>query len=166
MAMRPFIGYDVQSYLAHWLTFAARSAAASPSGKARLPKVFGVNWFRKTPEGKFAWPGYGENARVLDWVFRRCAGEEAGEPAAAAAVQTPIGLVPPPEALDTAGLRGVTPASLRALLDVDAATWTKELARHRAFFDSLGGRLPPAIEEEHARIAARVRAAAGGAAKR
>ena len=151
MAMRPFIGYDVQRYLGHWLSFGARTAPH------RLPKIFSVNWYQKGADGKFLWPGFGENARVLDWVFRRCADDAAARPAA---VQTPAGLVPPADGLDTAGLAGVTPATMRALLSVDAATWTREMARHRAFLDSLGGRLPPAIEAEHARIGARVRAAA------
>ena len=90
-AMLPFCGYHMADYFAHWLRIGEREGA-------KLPKVFYVNWFRKDPEdGHFLWPGFGENARVLEWVFRRCDGE-------ADAADTPIGLVPTPEALDTDGL--------------------------------------------------------------
>ena len=157
MAMRPFIGYDVSSYLAHWLSFAARSN--------KLPKIFSVNWFAKDrASGKFLWPGFGDNARVLEWVFSRCAAD-AGEPlprgaAGAAADATPVGKVPAAGALNVDGLAGVSPDALRALTRVDRALWAAELAKHRAWLASLGPRLPKQLLDEHARLERRVAAAA------
>src|SRR5581483_5190238 len=90
MAMLPFCGYNMGDYFAHWLEIGRREGA-------KLPRTFYVNWFRKDDEGKFLWPGFGENARVLAWIFRRCEG-------AAEAVETPIGLVPPADGLATDGL--------------------------------------------------------------
>ena len=90
MAMLPFCGYNMADYFAHWLKVGEREGA-------QLPRVFYVNWFRKDADGKFLWPGFGENSRVLEWVFRRCEGE--GE-----AVETPIGLLPAEGEIDTEGL--------------------------------------------------------------
>ena len=157
MAMRPFIGYDVGSYLAHWLSFGARSD--------KLPKIFAVNWFAKDKaSGKFLWPGFGDNARVLEWVFSRCAAG-AGEPlprgaAGAAAEDTAVGKVPAAGALNVDGLAGVSPDVMRAITRVDNALWTAELAKHRAWLASLGPRLPKQLLDEHARLERRVAAAA------
>src|SRR3712207_7910756 len=90
---------------------------------AQLPKIFMVNWFRKDDEGRFLWPGFGENSRVLAWIFRRCDGE-------AEAVETPIGLVPTPESIDTEGLP-LSSAQMRALLKVDPEEWRVQLAQLR-----------------------------------
>ncbi len=91
MAMLPFCGYNMGDYFAHWLKAGEREGA-------ELPRIFYVNWFRKDADGKFLWPGFGENSRVLEWVFRRCEGT-------ADAVETPIGLLPAEGAINTEGLR-------------------------------------------------------------
>src|SRR5204862_252355 len=105
-AMLPFCGYNMADYFAHWLKI---GRASDP---AKLPKIFYVNWFRKDDDGHFLWPGFGENSRVLEWVFRRCEN-------AADAVETPIGLLPSEGAIDTEGL-SVSPEAMRELLSVDA----------------------------------------------
>ncbi len=102
MAMLPFSGYNMADYFAHWLKIGEREGA-------KLPKVFLVNWFRKDAEGKFIWPGFGENSRVLEWVFRRCDGE--GE-----TVESPIGLLPAEGEIDTEGLDISDDADARAAL--------------------------------------------------
>ena len=104
-AMLPFCGYNMADYFAHWLTFSERF------DEAKLPKIFYVNWFRKTEDGRWLWPGYGENSRVLEWIFERTAGR--GE-----AVETPIGFVPAPGAIDVEGL-DVTDADMEKLLSVE-----------------------------------------------
>ena len=147
MAMRPFIGYDVGRYLAHWLSFGARSN--------KLPKIFTVNWFAKA-DGKVLWPGFGDNARVLQYVFNRCAAA-AGEPipdgaAGAAAVQTPVGKVPATGAINVDGMAGFSPDTLRTLTRIDRTRWIADLKQHRTWLLSLGPRLPPALLDEHARL--------------
>jgi phosphoenolpyruvate carboxykinase (GTP) len=122
-AMLPFCGYDMAAYFAHWLQV---GRDADPE---KLPRIFYVNWFRKDAEGKFLWPGYGENSRVLAWIFRRC--EDAAK-----AEKTPIGLVPAEGELDLAGL-AISPHALTQLLDVDRAALRGELpqiAEHLARF--------------------------------
>jgi phosphoenolpyruvate carboxykinase (GTP) len=126
-AMLPFCGYHMADYFAHWL-------AIGRTPGARLPRIFYVNWFRKAPDGRWLWPGYGENSRVLAWVVERADGR-------AEAVETPIGLVPAPGALDLTGL-DIDPADVAELLRVDAAAWRAEadsIAEHLAAF---GERLP------------------------
>jgi phosphoenolpyruvate carboxykinase (GTP) len=127
-AMLPFCGYHMADYFAHWLRI---GAAADPE---KLPKIFCVNWFRKDPSGRFLWPGYGENSRVLEWVFRRCDGD-------AEAAETPIGLVPRPADLDTEGL-GVASEDLEAALGFDAGEWRDELPAIGEHFARFGERLP------------------------
>ena len=105
MAMLPFCGYNMADYFGHWLTI-------GPRAPEQLPRIFVVNWFRKDADGKFLWPGFGENSRVLEWVFRRCDGE--GE-----TVETPIGLVPAEGELDLDGLE-ISDEAMRELLTVDA----------------------------------------------
>ncbi|HEU5396292.1 MAG TPA: phosphoenolpyruvate carboxykinase (GTP), partial [Verrucomicrobiae bacterium] len=112
-AMLPFCGYNMADYFAHWLSFAERTEAA------KLPKVYFVNWFRKNGEGKFLWPGYGENSRVLKWICERIAGT-------GRARETAIGNLPPPDALDLDGLN-VSPSHLEELLTVDRAGWRTEI---------------------------------------
>jgi phosphoenolpyruvate carboxykinase (GTP) len=134
-AMLPFCGYDMADYWAHWLGLAERSGA-------RLPKVFHVNWFRRH-DGQWLWPGFGDNIRVLAWVFDRCAGT-------ADAVETPIGLVPAQGALDLSGLP-LSDEETTELLRVDAAEWLAEadsIAEHFARFD----RLPTALADELERL--------------
>jgi phosphoenolpyruvate carboxykinase (GTP) len=133
-AMLPFCGYNMADYWGHWLDV---GRATSPS---KLPRIFYVNWFRRAADGRFLWPGFGENSRVLEWMFRRCDGE-AGTDA------TPIGYVPPPEALDTTGL-DIAADDLAELLRVDRAAWSAEvpqLAEHFARFDD---HLPPELAEQ------------------
>jgi len=133
MAMLPFCGYHMGDYFAHWLKMGAKAGA-------NMPKIFFVNWFRKTPEGKFMWPGYAENSRVLKWIFERCDG-------AAAAVDTPIGKLPGKDAIDTNGLR-IAPETMTQLTTVDALGWKAELPLIRAHYAKFGDRLPKALTEE------------------
>ena len=112
MAMLPFCGYNMGDYFAHWLKIGEK-------GGDKLPKIFYVNWFRKSPEGKFLWPGFAENSRVLKWIFERCDGK-------AAAIDTPIGKVPTEDALDTNGL-DVDDSALKELLRVDIEGWKAEI---------------------------------------
>ncbi|MFZ6004881.1 MAG: phosphoenolpyruvate carboxykinase (GTP) [Actinomycetota bacterium] len=132
-AMLPFTGYNVGDYFGHWLEIGQRAGA-------QLPKLFWVNWFRKGDDGKFLWPGYGENSRVLKWVAERVRGE--GE-----AVDTPIGRVPTSAAVDTTGL-SIDDATLCQLLQVDAASWRAELPQLEAHYESIGDTLPEALKRE------------------
>jgi phosphoenolpyruvate carboxykinase (GTP) len=134
-AMLPFCGYNMADYFAHWLEIGRK---ADPG---KLPKIFYVNWFRKDENGRFLWPGYGENSRVLAWVFARCAGH-------GAAVETPIGAMPPvgPEGLDTTGL-DISDEDIAELLRVDIAEWKAQLPH---FHQHLGKfeRLPKELHEQ------------------
>jgi len=133
-AMLPFCGYHMGDYFAHWLAIGERADAA------KLPKLFYVNWFRKGPDGKFLWPGYGENSRVLAWVFDRCDDS-------VAARDTAIGRVPEPGALMTAGL-SLAPDALDELLAVDADAWRAELPLIETHYEQFGDRLPRALRDE------------------
>jgi phosphoenolpyruvate carboxykinase (GTP) len=140
-AMLPFCGYDMADYFAHWLEIGRRDGA-------KLPKVFYVNWFRKDDDGKFLWPGFGENSRVLAWVVRRCEGR-------ADAIETPIGLVPAPGALDTQGL-DISPEALEALLTVDDEGVRDELPQVREHLARFGDRLPAEIRQQFKRLEERL----------
>jgi phosphoenolpyruvate carboxykinase (GTP) len=133
-AMLPFCGYNMADYFSHWLDM------ASGADTDKLPKIFYVNWFLKGEDGKFLWPGYGENARVLEWVFERVSGR--GD-----AVEAPIGLVPTPSALNTEGL-GLSDEVIERLLDVDPAAWREELPSIEQHFATFGDRLPAALYDE------------------
>jgi phosphoenolpyruvate carboxykinase (GTP) len=144
MAMLPFCGYNMGDYFAHWLRM----------GKAvsRPPAVFHVNWFRQDQDGRFVWPGFGENLRVLLWMIDRVEGKGAAE-------ETPIGLVPTEAALDWSGL-GLSAAQKRELLAVDRGEWAAEIPEIRAFFERFGGRVPAeldrslaALEQDLSRVA-------------
>ena len=141
MAMLPFCGYHMGDYFAHWLEMGKR-------GGDKMPRIFYVNWFRKDDDGKFLWPGYGENSRVLKWVFERCDG--GGD-----AVETPIGRVPAPDALDTEGLH-VPEAALRTLLTVDATRWKEEVPSIHQHFATFGDRLPQGLRDELAALEKRL----------
>jgi phosphoenolpyruvate carboxykinase (GTP) len=130
-AMLPFCGYDMGDYLAHWLSIGQRAGAT-------LPRIFSVNWFRKHDDGQWLWPGFGENARVLEWIHRRCND-------AVSAVETPIGLLP--RGLNVDGLT----VDLDELLRVDPDEWLAEIGPIREFYASLGDTLPP---ELHGQLAA------------
>jgi phosphoenolpyruvate carboxykinase (GTP) len=111
-----------------------------------------VNWFRKDADGKYLWPGYGENVRVLKWMLERIEGK-------AKAAETPIGFVPTPEAMTLDGL-SIAPEKLRELLRVDSADWTQELDGIAKFFEKFGGRLPDGLHEEQKKLAQRLERAA------
>ena len=139
MAMKPFIGYNVGDYWAHWLEMGARLGS-------KAPKIFNVNWFRTDSEGNFLWPGYGENMRVLDWIIKRVEGT-------VDAVETPIGFLPKPEDINLKGIEDeVTPSALKALLTVDKDEWKKEIAEMRRYYDedikAKGGNIPQALYDE------------------
>lgn len=138
MAMKPFCGYNFADYFAHWLSFETPGA--------KLPRIFHVNWFRKDAEGKFLWPGFGDNLRVLEWICNRCAGR-------ADAVATPIGNLPHDDAINIEGL-ALDADAMQALLHVDRAAWQTELVAIGEYFDSFGARLPAALRGEQQRIAA------------
>ncbi|MFD1545475.1 phosphoenolpyruvate carboxykinase (GTP) [Nonomuraea guangzhouensis] len=131
-AMLPFCGYNMGDYFAHWLEIGRRK-------NAKLPRIFYVNWFRKNADGKFIWPGFGENSRVLKWIVDRLNGE-------AKAVPTPIGLLP--EGLDVEGL-DLPEEDLRTLLSVDREVWREEAALIPAHFDTFGSHLPKELWEEY-----------------
>jgi phosphoenolpyruvate carboxykinase (GTP) len=133
-AMLPFTGYHVGDYLSHWLKIGKATDAA------KLPKIFYVNWFLKGDDGKFIWPGFGENSRVLEWVFQRC--DDKGE-----FVETPIGLLPTREALPTDGL-DLPESAWERLLKVDPEEWRQEIPSIEEHFDEIGDRLPQALRDE------------------
>jgi phosphoenolpyruvate carboxykinase (GTP) len=139
MAMWPFCGYNMGDYFAHWLTFGSLRAA---------PRVFRVNWFRTGDDGRYLWPGFGENLRVLEWILARCEGR--GD-----AIETPIGFVPTVNAIDRTGL-DLSANDTAALLKVDPAEWVEAVMGQDYFFESFGDRLPKAIRDEHANLARRI----------
>uniref|UniRef100_A0A8C3QRL0 Phosphoenolpyruvate carboxykinase, cytosolic [GTP] n=1 Tax=Cyanoderma ruficeps TaxID=181631 RepID=A0A8C3QRL0_9PASS len=131
-AMRPFFGYNFGKYLAHWLSMAHRPAA-------KLPKIFHVNWFRKDSQGKFLWPGFGENSRVLEWMFNRIEGKASAKP-------TAIGYIPTDAALNLKGLEDV---NLTELFDISKEFWEKEVEEIKQYFEvQLNADLPYEIERE------------------
>jgi phosphoenolpyruvate carboxykinase (GTP) len=144
-AMLPFCGYHMGDYFTHWLKVGAK---ADPT---KLPRIFYVNWFRKGEDGKFLWPGYGENSRVLKWVFERVAGT-------GKAVETPIGRLPAADALDLTGLK-VSPAALDQLLRVDVEGWCHELGLIREHFNRFGAKLPAGLASELSTLEQRLQSA-------
>ncbi len=124
MAMKPFCGYNFADYWAHWLSFDGKSG--------KLPQIFHVNWFRQGQDGKFLWPGFGDNLRVLRWIVERCAGR-------AGAQETPIGYLPHAGDLDLEGL-DIDPAVLRSLLAVDPVSWRREMQEIADYFAEFGSR--------------------------
>ena len=128
MAMLPFCGYNMADYFAHWLKIGTKTSAE------KLPQIFFVNWFRRDADGKFLWPGYGENSRVLKWVFERLDGT-------ADANKTAIGYLPDADSLDTTGLN-VSPEELETLLSIDQAGWREAMPQIREHFAMFGDRLP------------------------
>ncbi len=133
-AMLPFIGYNAGDYMQHWLDIGERDGAT-------LPKLFWVNWFRRGEDGSFLWPGFGDNSRVLKWVIERL------DDGRAEAVETPIGLVPTTDAIDTTGL-DIDPDVLDELLSVDAESWRQEIPLIEAQFEMIGDRLPDTLRAQ------------------
>jgi phosphoenolpyruvate carboxykinase (GTP) len=141
MAMLPFCGYHMGDYFGHWLTMGKKLAD-------KAPKIFNVNWFRLDDEGRFIWPGYGDNMRVLMWIVDRCKGN-------AEAVDTPIGFEPKPEDINIEGLDlGV--GTIKALLDVDKALWREDVENIKEFYAKFGDRLPKELKDELAGLEKRL----------
>jgi phosphoenolpyruvate carboxykinase (GTP) len=134
MAMLPFIGYNAGDYLNHWITM------GKDNDESKLPKIYYVNWFRRSEDGGFLWPGYGENSRVLKWIIERLEGT-------AAAVETPIGLVPAPGALDIDGL-DLTEEEVRQALSVHRDEWLREIPQIKEWFEKFGDELPAVLWTE------------------
>jgi phosphoenolpyruvate carboxykinase (GTP) len=141
-AMLPFCGYNMGDYFAHWLSMTQRTDEAS------LPTIYGVNWFRKGDDGRFLWPGFGENSRVLEWIVRRLDGDAGG-------ADTAIGVVPTAGDLDLDGL-DVAAEDIAAALTVDAGDWKRELPGMREYFGEFGNRMPPALVAELDALAERL----------
>ena len=132
MAMRPFCGYNMADYWQHWLDMGAKLPNA--------PKIFNVNWFRTDDNGRFLWPGFGDNLRVLEWILKRCFDEVGAD-------ETPIGYEPKPEDIDLDG-SGVTVETLKELLTLDAKSWRENCAGIREYFEQFGDKLPHELREE------------------
>ncbi|MCK7592139.1 phosphoenolpyruvate carboxykinase (GTP) [Pseudomarimonas salicorniae] len=137
MAMKPFCGYNFADYFAHWLSF--------DRADLKLPTIFHVNWFRKGSDGKFLWPGFGDNLRVLEWMIGRIEGR-------LPARETPIGIVPDAVDLNVEGL-AMAPGALKTLLEVDVEAWQHELLSIGEYLDGFGPRMPAALRQEQARVA-------------
>jgi phosphoenolpyruvate carboxykinase (GTP) len=135
MAMLPFCGYNMGDYFAHWLDIGRREGA-------KLPKIFYVNWFRKDEDGKFMWPGFGENSRVLAWIFRRCDDD-------ADVQETEIGLVPPvgEGGIDTDSL-DIGTETMKRLLEVDRECWADQLPQMREHYARFGAHLPDELRSQ------------------
>ncbi|MFC4159642.1 phosphoenolpyruvate carboxykinase (GTP) [Chitinimonas lacunae] len=140
-AMVPFCGYHMGDYFRHWLQLG--------HAQSQRPRIFGVNWFRVDENGKFIWPGFGENMRVLEWIVRRCENQ-------AGAVEGPLGYMPSYADLDWRGLERVTPEVYAQLTSLDQAVWEKELHEHGQLFDKLKSRLPEALEREREALGERL----------
>ena len=141
-AMLPFCGYNMGDYFAHWLSFAQRT------DRAKLPKVYFVNWFRKDENGRWLWPGYGENSRVLKWICERVEGTGKAQ-------KSPIGNLPTPDAIDISGLK--LPANdLQQLLAVDMAGWKEEAEDVAVNYAKFGSKLPKALSEQLAKLRTRL----------
>lgn len=133
-AMLPFCGYNMGDYFAHWLSMGKNGDAS------KLPRIYYVNWFRKGADGQYLWPGFGENSRVLKWIFERTSGKEH-------AVHTPIGILPAEGAIDTTGLN-IQPQDMQQLLSVDNQAWLKESQELEHYYALFGDRLPDGVRQE------------------
>jgi len=144
MAMLPFCGYNMADYWPHWVRGIGSRAGA------KLPHIYYVNWFRKNPDGEFLWPGFGENGRVLKWIFERCEGT-------AKAVETAIGNLPTADALDLEGLE-LDKEDLAELLRVDVEGWLHEIPAIRDYYEKFGARMPRELVEQLDALEQRLRA--------
>jgi phosphoenolpyruvate carboxykinase (GTP) len=140
--MLPFCGYNMADYFGHWL------ATGQKADADKLPRIYYVNWFRKSPEGKFLWPGYGENSRVLAWIAGRLEGEADG-------VESPLGVHPTRESFNTDGL-DVPEADLDTLLTLDVDVWKQEAALIPQHYETFGDRLPAGLWSEHQALVERL----------
>ncbi len=143
MAMRPFVGYDMGDYWAHWL----KMGTLIPNA----PKIFHVNWFRTDDEGNFIWPGFGDNMRVLMWILARCAGKVDAD-------NTPVGYIPKAEDICIEGLEDVTLDTIKELLTVDKASWLEDIENIKTFYAQVGNRVPQTMYDELAALEARLKA--------
>ena len=143
MAMRPFVGYDMGDYWAHWLEMGTK--IPNP------PKIFHVNWFRTDDEGNFIWPGFGDNLRVLLWILARCENKVEAD-------ITPIGYVPKAEDIDVEGLDDVNLDTVKELLRIDAESWIADIDNIKDFYNTVGARVPAALKDELAALEARLKA--------
>lgn len=142
-AMLPFCGYHMGDYLAHWLSIGTKT---TPD---KLPKFYYVNWFRKSADGKWLWPGYGDNSRVLKWIYERVSG-------GGKAQKTPIGYLPAPDAIDMSGL-SLDPDDLNELLRVDAKEWLQEVEGIRRHYEGFGAKLPLSLKDEASALESRLK---------
>ena len=142
MAMRPFVGYDMGDYFAHWLNMGKKIPNA--------PKIFHVNWVRTDAEGHFIWPGFGDNMRVLMWILARCAGE-------VDAVETAIGFVPKAEDINIEGLEDITLDTVKDLLSIDNESWLEDVENIKAFYKQVGDRVPAELYDELAILEANLK---------
>lgn len=133
-AMLPFCGYNMGDYFSHWLNMGKKTSLD------KLPRIYYVNWFLKNDQGEYLWPGFGENSRVLKWIFERVSGD-------GSAVESPIGYLPRPGALDTSGLK-ITPEALEQLFKIDKEAWNREVVELDHYFTLFGDRLPKEIAKE------------------
>jgi phosphoenolpyruvate carboxykinase (GTP) len=145
MAMLPFCGYHMGDYFAHWLKVGSHTSAS------KLPKIFYVNWFRQDKSGNYLWPGYGENSRVLKWIFERCDGKVHAD-------ETPIGRIPQVSDLDTRGL-DIQGAHVNELLSVDIEGWLAEVPLIKEHLAQFGSHLPEKLNAEVEALEERLRAA-------
>ena len=144
MAMRPFVGYNMGDYWAHWLEMGLKIP--------HPPKIFHVNWFRTDDKGNFIWPGFGDNLRVVLWILARCAGKVDAD-------ITPIGYLPKAEDICIDGLEGITLDTVRDLLSVDTAAWLEDVENIKEFYAQVGDHVPQAMYDELAALEARLKAA-------
>ena len=140
MAMLPFIGYHIGDYLNHWLKL------GEGADESKLPKIFYVNWFRRGANGKFLWPGYGENSRVIKWAIEQIEGAEGS-------IDSPIGKLPKPDALDIKGL-DVNEADMAAVSKVNPAEWRAEISLIEDWFTKIVPKLPRQMSEQLSKLKA------------
>jgi phosphoenolpyruvate carboxykinase (GTP) len=150
MAMLPFCGYNMGDYFGHWVEVGKR--LKSP------PRIFRVNWFRTDDKGKFIWPGFGDNLRVLQWILDRCEGK-------GKAIDTPVGFVPSLDGINRAGLN-VSDGVMTSLLNVDPAEWIEAIEGQEGFMKSYGMRMPKSMWDQHNELAKRIKDSAGLAVNR
>jgi phosphoenolpyruvate carboxykinase (GTP) len=141
-AMLPFCGYNMGDYFAHWVKIGKNA------DQAKLPKIYYVNWFKKDQDGKFVWPGFGENSRVLKWIVQRLNGEAEG-------VETPIGVLPTKESLDRDGL-DMTDAELDFVLEVDKEVWRDEASLVPEHLNTFGDHTPKELWDEYRALVERL----------